>query len=437
MTSCAARHRKPRVLMVAPFCFPPRNAEAFVNVKLVEAMLDDGWTVDVITDGRCHSQYYPARTSAWERISSVAHVVREQDMPGRARALVDALRDPWPASLASIRWVPAAADRACALLASRRHDVVLSRSIPDDAHAVAWMVKRRAGVPWIANWNDPQPAAKLPRPMGGGADARLPRADAWLYRSVADGADCITFPCERLRRYMLRYLPGAALARTAVVPHVGGACTVMPPRRPGDDLVVLHAGDLHPPRSPVPLLDGLRRHLARHPESRMRVEFLTHDARNIAAVTREMGLSAHVRVRPGVSYDEVREVLAAADVLAIVEGDVEEGVFLPSKLVDYADVGRPILAIGPRPGTVADLLGAHGGGLSVDVRDHAAIADALDRIWTWWRTGLWPPELDGTALRALFAPAAIRTAYLELFERVSAFPRAQRAREAPGRVGRN
>lgn len=36
----------PRVLMIAPYCFPPVNAEAIVNCKLALAMLQVGWSLE-------------------------------------------------------------------------------------------------------------------------------------------------------------------------------------------------------------------------------------------------------------------------------------------------------------------------------------------------------------------------------------------------------
>ena len=56
------------------------------------------------------------------------------------------------------------------------------------------------------------------------------------------------------------------------------------------------------------------------------------------------------------------------------------------KLTQYLITGRPILALSPRVGVVADWLG-RGGGIVVDPDDAAGIAEALERLHGLWEAG--------------------------------------------------
>jgi hypothetical protein len=49
---------KPRILMLAPECFPAYGAEAIVNAKLALAALDAGWKIDVVSRHIEYSEYH-------------------------------------------------------------------------------------------------------------------------------------------------------------------------------------------------------------------------------------------------------------------------------------------------------------------------------------------------------------------------------------------
>jgi hypothetical protein len=58
---------------------------------------------------------------------------------------------------------------------------------------------------------------------------------------------------------------------------------------------------------------------------------------------------------------------------------------VPSKAYEYLRVGRPVLALAPRDGSVADLFAATGGGWVIDPTDDAEIIAALRDAYRGWR----------------------------------------------------
>ena len=53
--------QRPSILMIAPFCYPPAQPEAFVNANLAIAMKEAGWHVDIVTEALPVYQWYPFR----------------------------------------------------------------------------------------------------------------------------------------------------------------------------------------------------------------------------------------------------------------------------------------------------------------------------------------------------------------------------------------
>src|ERR1035438_6986912 len=92
-------------------------------------------------------------------------------------------------------------------------------------HIAALKYAGASGIPIVANWNDPFPGFAAPPPYGGGPNTPLP----WCYRRllarIGRAAAWHVFPCERLRGYMLRFLPEAAATRSSVIPHIASPVT--------------------------------------------------------------------------------------------------------------------------------------------------------------------------------------------------------------------
>jgi colanic acid biosynthesis glycosyl transferase WcaI len=89
---------------------------------------------------------------------------------------------------------------------------------------------------------------------------------------------------------------------------------------------------------------------------------------------------ANLRVLPFQPFARLGETLASADVLvAVLESDA--GVFsVPSKVLTYLCVGRPILAAIPAENLAARLIGREGAGLAVSPADRAGFVAAAKSL---------------------------------------------------------
>ncbi len=406
-----------RVLMFSP-AFPPLgNPEAIVNGKLALAFLGAGWQVDVVARdlaGETDYDYGTAWREPWlalrERTRFVRYPVR-----GILARVGDTLRGAARMGhfIHGCRWAAHACDLGIALHRVAGYDFVISRAGPESAHLAAMAFSRRTGVPWVANWNDPI-RQKMPAPYGGGAGGKLARSYQRFFRSVTRAADCHVFPSERQRRYMLQYLGEMTSGRSAVVPHVALALPEAAPPQ-GDSFVLCHAGRLTPERDPGPFLRGVRLFLERSGATRRTVlKFVGLDDVDLERRVREDGLEAVIELLGPMSYLETLETIAAGDVAVVIEAPCAEGIFLPSKVVDYAQTARPILAVSPRLGTVADLLGAHGGGLAVDCLSMESVAAGIGDLFSAWEGGYLQQRYGSPALARVFSPGRIVALYGEI-----------------------
>ncbi|HXY59428.1 MAG TPA: glycosyltransferase [Methylocystis sp.] len=377
--------RPPRVLMFAPAFAPDFFSEALVNSKLALAMLDAGWEVVVFSAPGGDNVYARGWSEPWSQLREISW-----NLPPTPRGVFVRLaaaicaRHPISGSL----WAERTARTAAALHAEKPFDLVLSRSTSCVAHLPALLFRarrRKESAPiWIANWNDP-PGHRFPPPYDFPSPPLQRRLMDRYLRAAATAADANTFPSELLRDYLAEPLGLDAegvppLRRGVVIPHVGLGWR--PRAAPLADLSrfrVSHAGNLSRERDPTMFFAAFAKFAERHPEVRCEIEIVGQLDPAAEAAAAKLGLHERIRLVGGLPYMACLERLAAADLLLLLEAPCARGVFLPSKLIDYIEVGRPILAVSPRIGVVRELIEHHNFGLAAANDSAADIEAALER----------------------------------------------------------
>ena len=185
---------------------------------------------------------------------------------------------------------------------------------------------------------------------------------------------------QTLERVMKKYPPDWS-RRAHVVPqgHDGSAGTKVESPSPAP-LRIVYTGRFY---------DGIRtpesflRALAEADRSsslagRVDVEFVGARMDRYEALARELGLAGIVRFTGRMSPDRARDCAARADVLLVIDAPSIDGpsLFLPSKMIDYLPLGKPILAITPREGPVSDII-RELGYVAVDPADRGELVVAL------------------------------------------------------------
>jgi len=420
--------RPVRILMVAPSFVPWENAESIVSGKLVLAFLRAGWHVDVISRA-----WVPSRSGSYSvewkepwlalqpvvhhvdtRMANLADMASNPRIPGqRALRLYPMVR-----GVSDLIWARHAARYATRLHDREPYDAMLSRSFPEIAHLAALWAAKKVRIPWIANWNDPT-LVKRPRPYAGGLDAKLGWIRERSFAAIGRTAAWHTFPSEMLRQYIAKYMPVEILSRSSVIPHIGLDDAPGKDRSGGDSFVICHAGELTMPRDPDSFFSGFAQFVRDEgPDVRAKVVLCgINEARGRDMVSR-YGIADRVEFVSPRPFAQSQEILAQATIGLIIEAPCEHPIFLPSKLIDYVGLRKPILAITPRGSTVEQLLAAHGGGVAVECRSSSAVHEQLRRMYASWKAGNLARDFDVSALSSQFSAETILQQYVDLFSRL-------------------
>lgn len=402
--------------------FPPATfSENLCNGKLVLALLKAGYQVDVLS--RVDSTTY---SNTWDDPwLPLRPITCELAYPLGSRAeraldvLISSLKmGTFP--LDGVRWARRAYERALDMHAEKHYDVVLTRSPNDISHLVGYKFSRKTGVKWMANWNDPA-APIWPEPYGCPCSARRRKRLMTQTARFLRQASVNTFPSARLRDHFASFFPLLKEKECHVVPHIGLLPELLPRGEAvtaGGMMRLCHSGNLSSERNPDLLFQAMRQ-LIDEERADFRLDIMGRTNAYTENLVRQYNLTDKVRFLGGQPYMDALRTMGTYDVLVLLEAVMKEGIFFPSKFTDYAQLGKPILAVSPTHGFAHDVIAQYGGGLAVDNTSVEAIKAGLRTFVHAWRAGHLTTDFDTCALYADFAPDYVVALYRDLFENLA------------------
>jgi glycosyltransferase involved in cell wall biosynthesis len=287
-------------------------------------------------------------------------------------------------------WIGAAARAARALNSRRRFDALVSFAQPWSDHLIGLRVHRATGLPWLAHFSDPW------------TDSPYLRGRPWqrriwsrMERDVIQTASAIVFVnSQTVDRVMAKY-PPAWRSKVYVVPHgFDSAEFPAPPQVSGGDrMKLVHAGRFYDGiRTPEPMLRALAMLAQRRPLAReLQVTLVGPIVPAHQRLSEKLGLTGIVEFTGRVPSAQSAVQTAAADVLLVIDAPADDSLFLPSKLIDYLPLRRPILGLTPLRGASADLIRRLGYPV-VAPDDDAAIAGQIEALLALKQTGRLGPS---------------------------------------------
>lgn len=387
------------LLMLIPFFPPMGGGGVYRPLSFVRYLPRHGWRVTVVAPPG--DAFWIRDESLLARVPADCRVVRTRTLSGQwwlsrarrraapqkrssrgfafARRLASALV--LPDSYAG--WRPFAVRAALEVAGSERVDALYSTSPPESTHLAAADVRRRTGLPWVADFRDPWMNLHLLEPPTA-LHARIHRR---MEASVCARARVVV--ATRWHESMLRErYPRADVTRVSNG-YDGEELEGLDGGPADGPMRIVHAGMLTQKRSAVAFLEALAAWLARAPEARgaVRAEFLgPREDENERAVDR-LGLGEVVRFRDTVSHAETLRIERAAHVLLLIKhANPRYDGLVPGKLYEYIGLRRPVLALAP-PGEARTLVESLRRGETAGPADVEGIARALSAMFARHRAG--------------------------------------------------
>lgn len=388
------------ILFIAPHSYPIKSSESICNSKVAYILANAGYKVDVYT---CDdTSTYPAdavldkqlRESENLRITTIKpdYSILRRDPLGK---ILKSIAYNVKILLETGYFYNGIATSYLILQQIKKDikkgllkdcDTVITRGYNTDL--VGIYLSKYLGYKWIANWNDPFPMAKFPRPYGTGPNTRLPYFEQKIYDDIQRYVTIHTFPNNRLRNYMLKCFKKVNQEQTEVIPHM--ALSLLSPTKKEEHniLKMVHCGNAKYPRSPELFLRALSVVLKedRYYNTSVECYFIGGVDSYVTCLVEELGLSKVVKLLPGMNYKNATSFVSSCDISLIIEAQCEEGIYLPTKVVDSFQSGVPIFAISPQIGVLKDYTSNYNVGYYADNTSVNDITRCIRNILEDYRT---------------------------------------------------
>lgn len=341
-----------RILFLAPYSIPVNNPEAICNAKLIKALCDANHELFVISKNNNHA-YAPDEISSifdsrvkYLKTIYLKNVISLKTIAGHVQILLKT-----GIVYKGAHWAYFAIKEGEKLIKENRIDLIMSRT-PSSEIAAQYLTKKY-GIPWIANWNDPYPDSRYPKPYGNGPDGKISFLQKKIFKRISSFALVHTFPSIRLADYMSQYME---FKKVVIIPHI---CIddfyKHSIKERNNYLRVIHSGNISYPRSPEKLFAALRRFKGNHPNVHFEISFIGKQDRTFKETIKKYGLEENISILSPSSYIVNLQLMENFDMALLVEAEMEEGIYLPTKVGDYMQSRLPIWSLSPKVGIMNDL----------------------------------------------------------------------------------
>ena len=408
-----------RVLFLAYF-FPPLGGGGCQRtLKLVRYLEPLGWSSAVVTTR--DRDYWILDPSLLSEVPAEAEVIRvggftalnalrilmrvgvsiEEPQGARRPAPFRALRalQRWTLFPDGYRgWADAARRAAGTRIRAGGIDALWTTSSPESAHVAGLSLKRKHGLPWVADFRDPWVGRVTYRPPTRWHDGRH-RA---MERRVVQEADRVTLVSEAMVELYRERYRDVSPSRFVFLPNGfdsddwrRAARVAQEEDRIAHDspearrFVLLHAGQLAHRPTVRTLLGAARRVLEADPAARddLRIRFVGGNEDLSSRERERYGLGAVLELHPSQPHVEALVSMRRAGALLLLgHGGEADSLLYTGKIYEYLSSGRPVLGI-LDPGPGAALIRSSRAGAVVAPGDEEGAAQAILGWLQAWRGG--------------------------------------------------
>lgn len=233
-------------------------------------------------------------------------------------------------------------------------DYIHSVSFPCASHKVALEVKKKTGLPWIAQLYDPW----ADNPYRRFKTNFLKKLDWAQERECVENADIIIHNNHTIAElWAQRY--GEQLAKKIVVLPL----TIPNPdikvgvnkHKTGEVLTISHIGNFMLNRTSESFINAVAQLLLAHPEYRdlIKVNYIGNVTKEEKSLINEKNLVDIFNLVGSISAEACIQYYQESDIFMAIDGVNNNNLFFPSKILKYFYFKRPILGITPK-GSVLD-----------------------------------------------------------------------------------
>lgn len=401
-----------RKVLIITYYWPPSGGAGVQRwLKFVKYLRNFGWEPVVYTP---ENPEYPAidnsllkdipqgieivRTPIWEPYSFYKKLVgakknerinagflSEKKRPGLAERFSIWLRGNFFIPDARKFWINPSIKFLVKYLKQHPIDAIVSTGPPHSMHMIALGVKKRTGLPWLADFRDPWTNIDFYHELmlSSWADRKHHKQEM----SVLKKADEVVVISNSMKTDFLKLLKRdySVITNGYDQDDIAGVDA-----RIDERFSVAHIGTMVKTRNPLLLWEVLSEEVLKDTDfaNELEIKLVGSVDYSVTESIEAAGLGNYVNKISYVPHNEVVKIQQQSQVLLLLINDTPNAkVILPGKFFEYMAARRPILCIGPRDGDAAEVILETNAGYVSEKDDKESIRKAINELYSRFRTG--------------------------------------------------
>ena len=269
------------------------------------------------------------------------------------------------------------------LIAEEKIEAIYSSSPPYTCSMIARDLKRKTGLPWIAGFRDPW-TGFLTTPDRWGIPASIDRK---MEESVFAEADLVDVAWKGIAEDALNKYPALDKAKFHHLPNgfdSNDFPDVATSSRKDPRFTVTYTGSMYGLRTPREFLEGVDRLIARgevDPDM-IRLRFIGRFGEEVHEMFRSFSSQDVIEVEGYMPHAEsIGQLFLSDALLLVVDTTPESAEIVPGKVYEYIGTLKPVIAIAPEEGAIADLINETKGGYVAHQTNSEGIAEAFLNLY--------------------------------------------------------
>ena len=401
-----------RKVLIITYYWPPSGGAGVQRwLKFVKYLRDFGWEPIIYTP---ENPEYPAndnslakdipegieiiKTPIWEPYSFYKKLVgagknerinagflSEKKRPGLAERFSIWLRGNFFIPDARKFWIKPSVKFLSGYLKNHKVDAIVSTGPPHSMHMIALGVKKKTGLPWLADFRDPWTNIDFYHELmlSRWADRKHHRQEL----SVLQQADEVVVISRSMKSDFLRIYK----RDYSVITNGFDTDDLLNEGVEADKrFTISHIGTMVKTRNPEALWLALSNEARANPEfaKDLEIKLVGSVDYSVSESLEKAGLSQFVNRVSYLPHDEVVKVQQQSQVLLLLINETPNAkVILPGKFFEYMASRRPILCIGPKDGDAAAVIAETNSGYLVEKDNVDEMQQAIRLLYSRYQTG--------------------------------------------------
>lgn len=266
-------------------------------------------------------------------------------------------------------------------------DLIVSTGPPHSMHLIALGLKKRTGIPWLADFRDPWTRIDFYEELH--LSERAHRKHRRLETAVLEGADQVVAVGDMVKEEFkeLANIQNIETITNGYDDDDFAAKTLKPLDK---KFTVAHIGSFSPARNPHVLWEVIRDLCKELPgfEDDFSLKLIGKIDISVRKDIDKYQLNHLLQIISYIPHSEVViEQMSSQVLLLVVNNTKHAASIIPGKLFEYMRSRRPIMVLGPKNGDVAKIVTETKTGISCDHKDYSAVKKTLTNYYEKYRAG--------------------------------------------------